>query len=64
MQDLRSIVLANFDVRSGHNGNEFACICPWHNGGSPNLYINVNSGMYICFSCGIKGNRKGGNEES
>jgi len=40
------------------DGNELACLCPFHNNtDTPAFYINKNTGLWICFnpSCGRKG---------
>jgi DNA primase len=43
------------------NGNEYLCHCPAHlertgkEDRNPSWWINANTGMHICFSCGFKG---------
>ena len=49
------LVEQQFDVVH-YEGKEAVCRCPWHNdSGRPNLYVNTETGLYICFSCGAKG---------
>lgn len=37
-------------------GAEALCLCPFHdNKTSPALCINMNSGLFVCYSCGEKG---------
>ena len=33
-------------------------LCPFHNDHSPSFWLNVNDGLWICFSCGMRGNLK------
>lgn len=49
-----------FEVRSV-SGDEFCCLCPWHDDSEGKLYINSRTGLYICFggSCGAKGKLDG-----
>lgn len=50
---------AKFDVHHTE-GDEVVCRCPWHEDtGRPNLYVNSESGLYICFACGAKGKLDG-----
>lgn len=50
-----SLIRSNFEVQ-GVSGAEFQCLCPWHpDGNKGNLYVNADTGLYICFSCGEKG---------
>lgn len=51
------LVLKHFDVRN-RSGEEWQCLCVFHNDSSPSLSINVSSGLYICYACGAKGNGK------
>lgn len=38
------------------SGEEFLCMCPWHEDTSQgHLYINGSKGLYLCMSCGAKG---------
>jgi len=34
--------------------NNVLCACPWH-GGSDSLCVNLQTGQFICYSCGEKG---------
>lgn len=48
-------ITTRFNVQ-GTSGREFQCVCPWHDDkGRGNLYVNGESGLYNCFSCGAKG---------
>lgn len=40
------------------SGDEFMCRCWLHEDRSASLQFNVKSGLWICFSCGEKGNAK------
>lgn len=49
------LIASQFDVK-GTSGPERICQCPFHNdGGKPNLYVNADTGLYFCHSCGAKG---------
>lgn len=37
------------------SGEEFQCMCPWHQDTSGHLYVNAVKGLYFCQSCGAKG---------
>lgn len=39
---------------SGENGEELVCDCPWC-GGSQKLYVNLRSGLWVCYRCGEAG---------
>lgn len=49
-----SYINSHFNVVSS-SGSEIVCICPWHDDHSGHLYINEDTGLFICFSCGKKG---------
>lgn len=50
-----ALIQRRFTVRHTA-GNEIQCMCRWHNDtGAGNLYVNAESGLYVCFSCGKKG---------
>jgi hypothetical protein len=36
----------------GHNAH-----CPFHDDQKPSLYINVETGQFICYACGVQGNK-------
>ena len=40
-----------------HNksGDEWQCLCPFHDDTSPSFSINIRLGVYICFACGERG---------
>jgi len=38
------------------SGDEFSCICPFHNDSSPSFRFNTRKGLWICLGCGEKGN--------
>lgn len=49
------LIRSNFEVQ-GVSGDEFQCVCTFHDDGNKgNLYINGNTGLFLCFSCGAKG---------
>ena len=37
-------------------GNGAIGLCPFHDDHSPSFWLNVNNGLWICFSCGLRGN--------
>ena len=39
----------------GKAGNEWQCLCPYHDDSHPSFSINVENGVFICFACGVKG---------
>lgn len=41
-------------VRHSAGINEVLCACPWH-GGSDSLCVNLQTGKFICYSCGERG---------
>jgi hypothetical protein len=51
--------LASSGLRIGSRSGEwFSVCCPVHNRGAekkPSLSVNINSGGFKCFSCGVKG---------
>jgi DNA primase len=50
-----TVIRRHFTVTSV-SGDEFLAMCKWHSDTSQgHLYLNGRSGMYICFSCGQKG---------
>lgn len=54
--DVRAYVNRHFpDARVASNGKERIINCLWHNDTGRHLYINVEKGVYVCFSCGAKG---------
>lgn len=42
--------------RSGRDN--IITLCPFHDDRSPSFWLNVNNGLWICFSCGLRGNLK------
>lgn len=46
----------NLDVRMRSDDGEWVAVCPFHADTRPSLSINVDSGLWLCFSCGAKGN--------
>ena len=44
----------NLDVRT-RAGDEWTCLCPYHDDTSPSFSVNVKRGLFICFACGAKG---------
>lgn len=45
------------DVRS-RIGDEWTCLCPYHDDTSPSFSVNVKRNLFICFACGAKGTVK------
>ena len=39
----------------GKTGDEWQCLCPYHDDTHPSFSVNVESGVFICFACGVKG---------
>ena len=39
----------------GRSGAEVLCWCKWHDGHSPKLYINEDTGLFFCQRCEAKG---------
>lgn len=37
-------------------GNQLSCLCPFHKESKPSFGINLETGLYNCFSCSEKGN--------
>lgn len=57
MPTVLDVIEASLDVHS-QSGDEVLCMCPWHSGNEPHLYVNVRKGTYFCQSCGASGGRK------
>lgn len=38
--------------------DEVSALCPFHDDSSPSLSLNVNSGLWVCYGCGEKGNAR------
>jgi DNA primase len=49
-----TLIESSFRVVS-HHGAEVLCWCKWHEGTSPKLYVNEDTGLYYCQRCGAKG---------
>ena len=55
-------VLVHLDLEFDSRGEEACAICPMHErrtgreDRSPSWWVNLDSGVHICFSCGYKGN--------
>lgn len=41
--------------QSGNEGN-YVALCPFHNDRNPSFSFNENTGLWLCFACGEKGN--------
>lgn len=56
------IVLDNLGIQYDESGAEASALCPMHKvrtgkeDYNPSWFINLDTGMHICFSCGYKGN--------
>lgn len=37
-------------------GDEWLCLCPFHDNHNPSFCVNVKTGLYVCYACGAKGN--------
>ena len=37
------------------SSGEVAVRCPWHNDTVESMSINLNTGLWTCFGCGLKG---------
>lgn len=42
------------ELKPGTNGNHVA-LCPFHEDTEPSLSVNLKSGLFKCFGCGLKG---------
>lgn len=53
----KNIIFANnhLDVRR-RNGDEWLALCPYHDDSNPSFSYNIAKGVFICYSCGAKGN--------
>lgn len=53
---LRYAAFANrhLNVHS-RSGEEWQCLCPYHEDTSPSFSLNVRKGLFICYACGAKG---------
>jgi len=38
------------------NKREATALCPFHKEKNPSFSVNLNTGQFICFSCGARGN--------
>lgn len=47
-------VASNWTVMD-QSGDEWSCLCPWHEDRSPSLRVNIDKGVYFCHGCGAKG---------
>lgn len=45
------------DVKS-KSGKEWTALCPFHGDTNPSLSVNVDKGLWICYSCGLSGNSR------
>lgn len=52
-----AIIEQHFQVTL-RSGEEFMARCIWHGDSTSSLQINAESGLFICFTCGMKGNAK------
>ena len=50
----RAFVSKHLQVHN-RSGDEWQCLCPFHDDTSPSFSINIRLGVYICFACGAKG---------
>ena len=50
----KDFVSKHLDVHT-RSGDEWQCLCPYHNDTTPSFSINVKLGVFICFACGVKG---------
>jgi DNA primase len=41
---------------SSRSGNEWACLCPFHEEKGPSFSINIEKGLFICYACNERGN--------
>jgi DNA primase len=54
MTGYRSFVNKHLTVTS-QAGDEWLCLCPFHDETNASFRINVDKGLFICFGCGAKG---------
>lgn len=45
-------------VKQTSNSN-VAALCPFHDDSNPSFYMNIENGLWICFSCGLRGSLHG-----
>ncbi len=57
MRDYSALVEKNFDVVL-RSGDEWMVRCPHHSDSTASLQVNVQKGLWICFSCHRTGNAK------
>ena len=57
MSDYEDVALKYLDVTL-RSGDEWMAKCLVHEDSSASLQFNVKSGLWVCFSCGAKGNAK------
>lgn len=41
---------------SSRSGNEWACLCPFHDEKGASFSINIEKGLFICYACDERGN--------
>jgi hypothetical protein len=57
VSDWSQMLSTHFDVQVRH-GDEWMVKCPFHDDGRASLRFNVAKGLFICFSCGARGNAR------
>lgn len=57
MADYAKVAEANLEVAI-RSGSEWMCKCPHHEDRTASLQFNIDKGLWVCFSCGRKGNAK------
>ena len=56
MAKYEEIIKKYIDTEYKVNDNELSCLCPFHNEKNPSFNIDMETGLYNCFSCGETGN--------
>lgn len=53
------VVVELFQLEGNTHGDEYKFLCPVHSDTSPSADVNINTGLWSCFSCGAKGDLAG-----
>lgn len=51
-------IVRQYLVVGHYTGAEYMCRCPYHENNSFTLQFNIDTGLWLCFSCGATGNAK------
>lgn len=59
VSDVLAVVIEIFQIEGDQHGDEYKFLCPVHAENSPSADVNLDSGLWSCFSCGAKGDLAG-----